>query len=352
MKNKKLLIVINVILVTAVLFSPIMAVEAANIETKNLQHEGPSLISDYSKGFVTRTIDGDIVWDNNMDYEALIATQWDEIMVLDPIVADDFQFEEDTVIDDLHWMGGYWNTDYQSGDFNWSITFYEDRGDEAAPGAILAGPFVLAQEDCNPILVVDTGSVIYYEFSVDFSEYIHFTGGIKYWLSIQGIGLFPPQSGFAYHYDSIKLHQAVFKSDFFGFPDWSNTENVVGSPVDLCFQLTKHEDNTPPTIKIEKPVKAFYIRDKKIFNRLFGLPIIIGSITVEVNATDNEGIQKVEFYGGLTGKTYLGEETTPPYSFTWVKDRIRLVHVQKLKVVVYDYSGNTASESMLVRKIL
>lgn len=352
MKNKKLLIGINFILVIAILFSPITAMEAVDIKTENIQQTGPSLMSDYTKGFVGQIISDDIVWNNNMSYESLISSQLDEVLIFDIIVANDFQFEEDTVIDDLHWIGGYWGSDYQSGNFNWSIAFYEDRGDGAAPGAVIAGPFVFTQANCNPIVVEDTGSTLYYKFSVDFSEYIHFTGGTKYWLSIQGIGLFPPQSGFAVHANPIKLHQAVFKSEFFGFPDWNNTENVLGYAADLCFQLTKQEDNTPPTIEIEKPVKAFYINDKKIFNRIFGLPIIIGDITVQVNATDDKGIEKVEFYGGLTGKTLLGEETTPPYNFTWTKDRIRLIHIHKLKVIVYDYGGNTASDSMLVKKYL
>ncbi len=99
-------------------------------------------------------------------------------------------------------------------------------------------------------------------------------------------------------------------------------------------------------------MKAFYINDVKKFNRLFGLPIIIGDITVEVDASDNKGIEKVEFYAGLFGSTYLGNKTTAPYNFTWTKDRIRLIHVHKLKVVAYDYGGNTASDSMLVKKYL
>jgi hypothetical protein len=105
--------------------------------------------------------------------------------------------------------------------------------------------------------------------------------------------------------------------------------------------ILSFEDTTPPNVKIEKPVKGVYFKDKKIFPRLIRLTLVIGSITIEVNATDNEsGINRVEFYGGLRGTKFLGNDTTEPYSFLLKKNRIRLVHIQKIKVVAYDGAGN------------
>jgi hypothetical protein len=285
-----------------------------------------------------------------MTYEAMAATQWDEVMNFEPIVADDFQFEEDTTIDDFHWVGGYWNGDLNA-EFNWSIVFYEDRGDNA-PGAVIAGPFVFTQAQCNPQLLEDTGSSIYYKYTVNFTEYIQFNAGVKYWVSAQGIGLFPPQSGFAYHQTPIKLSQCMFKSEFFGFPDWNESETVFGVAVDLCFQITREEDNEDPTVEIISPVKAFYINGQKLFDRIFGLPFIIGDFTIEATATDNKGIEKVEFYAGLSGDELLGNVTEAPYNFTWTKGKISLIHLHNLKVIAYDYSGNTASDSMYVKKFL
>jgi hypothetical protein len=77
---------------------------------------------------------GNVVWDNGMHYTALIASQWDVNTKLDPIGADDFQFEETTVVTDAHWIGGYWNPP-EDGDFDWNVSFYTDRGDGMAPGA-------------------------------------------------------------------------------------------------------------------------------------------------------------------------------------------------------------------------
>jgi len=113
------------------------------------------------------------------------------------------------------------------------------------------------------------------------------------------------------------------------------------------------EDTTPPKVKIEKPVRAVYLRNNTIFPRLIRLTLIIGSITIEVNATDNEtGIEKVEFYGGVLGTKKIGNDTTEPYNYTWRRDRLRFIHIQILKVVAYDYAGNNATDWIIVRKIL
>ncbi len=54
-------------------------------------------------------------------------------------------------------------------------------------------------------------------------------------------------------------------------------------------------DSTPPTIQITRPVDALHVNDKEIFY-LPGKTIIFGPITIEVNASDNIGIAKVDFY--------------------------------------------------------
>jgi len=115
------------------------------------------------------------------------------------------------------------------------------------------------------------------------------------------------------------------------------------------------EDTTDPIVKIEKPVKAGYIMNMKILPRFIRLTRIIGAITVEVNATDNEsGINRVEFYCGLLGSKLLFNDTEAPYNYTWRRDRIlpRIIHIHILKVVAYDNAGNSAADSIIVRKFL
>jgi len=117
--------------------------------------------------------------------------------------------------------------------------------------------------------------------------------------------------------------------------------------------LTVTVDNTPPTINILKPVKGLYILDKMIRPFFIRRPFIIGRITIEVNATDDEtGIDRVEFSGGLLGTKKLGNTTAEPYNFTWKRDRIRFIHMQILKVVAYDKAGNKAVDRIIVHKFL
>ena len=111
-------------------------------------------------------------------------------------------------------------------------------------------------------------------------------------------------------------------------------------------------DVTSPTIKITKPVKkTIYINDKIKRQRLLGMSIIIGDITIEVDAKDNNGsgIAKVDFY--INGKL-KGNDTTEPYNYTWTKDRLRVFHLFTIKVVAYDKAGNKVESKMIVRKIL
>jgi hypothetical protein len=113
---------------------------------------------------------------------------------------------------------------------------------------------------------------------------------------------------------------------------------------------TKEPDNSPPTVSITKPQKGLYIFNRKILPRFIRPALIIGSITIEADATDAEsGIEKVEFY--ICGEL-KGNDTTAPYTFDWKWDRIRLFHFFVIKVVAYDYDGASSYDSMIVRKFL
>jgi len=130
-------------------------------------------------------------------------------------------------------------------------------------------------------------------------------------------------------------------------------KDTFNAESDWSDPLTVIVDNTPPKVKIEKPVRAVYLFNKSIIPRLIRLTLIIGSITIEVNATDNEtGIEKVVFYGGLLGNKFLGNDTTAPYNLTWKRGRIRFIHIQILKVIAYDKVGNKATDFIIVRKIV
>ena len=101
---------------------------------------------------------------------------------------------------------------------------------------------------------------------------------------------------------------------------------------------TIHEENQPPHVEIIKPVNAIYFRDRQITN--FFLPIIIGKITVEANATDSDGtIEKVEFFVDNVSKY---NDTTEPYSWLW-NEKIFGFHT--ITVVAYDNDGRSTEVS-------
>jgi hypothetical protein len=222
----------------------------ADIET----NETPTLFAEgsgQSQGAL-----GPVVWDNGMDYDGVAAAQFDEEYPFEAECADDFNFEEDTLVGDVHWIGAYWQTNYNQVHWPWEIIFYKDDGSGNKPGALYAGPYNFDSTQYTETLVEDTGSTIYYEISVDLPENVVCNAGQKYWISIQGIGVFPPQSGWGYHLDPIYLHEAVFRSEFFGHPDWTDWSIVdPPNPRDLCFQLTEGE-GCEPSIDVEKYVKG------------------------------------------------------------------------------------------------
>jgi hypothetical protein len=193
-----------------------------------------------------------VVWDNGMNYDNMMSAQRDTAYPYDCFLADDFHFEETTEVCDVHWIGGYWGTNYQTGAFDWCISFMFDDGSGTAPDShpetpSYAGPFCYSWDDITKELLEDTGSSIYYELSVDLPYNIVMEPCQKIWISIWGVGYFPPQSGWGSHQDPILLYPAVWGSTFWGYPFWTDGYDIQGYDHDMCFQLTTKEDPVPPT---------------------------------------------------------------------------------------------------------
>ncbi|MCD6541998.1 MAG: hypothetical protein J7K38_01575, partial [Thermoplasmata archaeon] len=101
------------------------------------------------------------------------------------------------------------------------------------------------------------------------------------------------------------------------------------------WRFTTEEEitNSPPTVSITKPENALYFRDRKILS--LPLPFIIGPITVEVNASDSDGIvKKVEFY---VDNTLKYSDTTAPFSWRW---NSRAFGFKVIRIVAYDDRGS------------
>lgn len=237
MKKENILKGAGVLLIAALLVFSTVAV------TADTNENSPTLTTE-AKGTAPTTI-GPVLWDNGMDYSGLCAAQM-EAGGLDCRQADDFLFEDDTEIFDVHWVGGYWQTGYQNAHWPWEIIFWFDDGTGNAPGTMMAS-FYFDVGQYTETFIADTGTSIYYEMSVILPDPTMFLAGEKYWITIWAYGSTMPQSGWGKH-DTTIMHQAVWWSDYFGLPPWTNGEDVLGYPHDTCFQLTGEGEPAIPNL--------------------------------------------------------------------------------------------------------
>ena len=99
--------------------------------------------------------------------------------------------------------------------------------------------------------------------------------------------------------------------------------------------------NLAPYVKLIKPANAIYLLGREIIP--FPLPVILGKIGIEVNATDSDGtIEKVEFY---VDDTLKHTDTAEPYRWEWDEKAIGL---HKIVVVAYDDCGEATKTSKTV----
>jgi hypothetical protein len=105
-------------------------------------------------------------------------------------------------------------------------------------------------------------------------------------------------------------------------------------------------DDQPPVVEISKPGKALYIKDKLICS--FPATVIIKSITIIINTTDDTGVDHVEVLIDGISKINL---TNQPYTYLW-EDRTPFKFRHDIKVIAYDDAGNNAEETMQVWKFL
>ena len=84
-------------------------------------------------------------------------------------------------------------------------------------------------------------------------------------------------------------------------------------------------DSEPPTVSINNP----------------GSPVS-GTVSLSANASDNEGVTKVEFY--YDGNRFIGTDTSAPYSVNWdTKGTSNGSH--SLTAKAFDATGNSAVSS-------
>ncbi len=204
--------------------------------------------------------DNIVLWDNNILYSTVAYHSQDDppedVRQWDSFVADDFIFENETEVKWVYW-GIYYGyapggKDYH---YDWNVTFFEDDGTGNSPGDIYAGPLTIADEDIGKSFPYFNTTTSWGCGAVAFlPEPVIFNADTKYWVTIYSIGSIYPQTYLPCHNESmggILLHEAKFKSDHWGFPDWTDLSDPLlwGQPLDVNFVLG---GDPPFDVKIKK----------------------------------------------------------------------------------------------------
>ena len=133
---------------------------------------------------------------------------------LETEIANDFFFGGDSNVTMARWWGGFWNGDPIN--VNWNLRIYDDGG--CVPGAVLA-EWLNVPSNQTP---VDTYYV--WNYGITFAA----LGSTLYWFGAQAADhAFPPQCG---RLATLLITQcdSVFKSVYFGYPDWTPAGDVFG----------------------------------------------------------------------------------------------------------------------------
>ena len=146
-----------------------------------------------------------------------------------------------------------------------------------------------------------------------------------------------------------EMKNPIFFYDVAGTYNVSLTvTNETGFSDSIQKAVKVFDDNVPPFVEIIQP-KPWSIQFTFLYFiiKITKIPIFInGRFYVIVNATDNVGIESVEFY--VDGE-YKDKDYEPPYIWLW--DEQAMLFLYELKVVARDYAGNEASAMIKVLRV-
>lgn len=146
--------------------------------------------------------------------------------------------------------------------------------------------------------------------------------------------------------EDIAVVAALFRSDYvkkYSYPDDKKGEfNAYYTDAVAMAELVE-KFNAPPMVSIAYPeigrVNIFKI---SLFKTFFGTTYIVGKSTILVNATDDRGIDRVQFY--IDDKLVYEDKEEPfEYSFRKIGLIKHLIRKHNIKVVAYDIDGKYSS---------
>jgi hypothetical protein len=206
----------------------------------------------------------DLVWDNVLGVHGALGGIIVAVVRPDGIAfpADDFMLTASKQVTSIAWQGGYFQCQLAQGqhDYNWDwrVIFWSDDGAGTHPANEIYNQTIstanIQRAFWYNFTRTDTGNTYWVaNYSAPLPVPITLNGNTKYWVTIQGVGVYPPQACWVRHNSTvggILLHQAVFLGALWGYTTWTDIQVLApdGLPHDLNFQLfgTTVQDTTPP----------------------------------------------------------------------------------------------------------
>ena len=189
---------------------------------------------------------GTLIWDNYMGYDTNHPSFYDDNDDMDWLCADDFVFETNSYIEEIHWIGAYWSEE-EDGNFDWAIAILDDYNNKPND-VIYLTTFLNSQVHETFIEDHNLGWFFSYWVELPYSWYI--PENQKRWISIWAIGNRPPWAGVGIHSNIIHGIEGVCKSVYWGYPEWTHFSEfgVHTPPYDMCFQLKGQGTEAEPDI--------------------------------------------------------------------------------------------------------
>jgi hypothetical protein len=196
-----------------------------------------------------------VVWSEPVDLEGLIASS--EVIgqfALETEIANDFYLTSDATLCLARWWGGYYNNNGCSDvgiATNWNLRFYDDGG--CVPLSTVAEYLGAFANETNVYCQGGFYPIFVYQVGVS----VPVTANTLYWFGAQAADhAFPPQCGRVASGGVVGC-DAVFKSAYFSYPDWTPGIDVFGVAFDASQEFEANCD-TPTNSTTWGAIKGLY----------------------------------------------------------------------------------------------
>ena len=214
--------------------SVLFAANENDVENKVIEATVKSmekLLVDHKPIYISRS--GALLFDQvATGNNAFCSSQWDSVWPFEDRICDNFTVPYDAEVDSVVWWGGYWSYPSNSIIDFW-IEIYPDSVGFSQP-----------KQDAmysERVGYTETSLVTYYQYEAVIPQFQAFAGE-TYWIQFMASLLFPPHWGNECSWPGNTPgwgdgQECYFKSDLYGYLQWTSATTVFGYPYESSFQI-------------------------------------------------------------------------------------------------------------------